>query len=162
MPFVTIKYPDFYHVRHILLYLKWCVKIKEPYLWLAFQSPYNSVDLRSYPSASSTTNHVTYEEGNAVAEQHGSIYCETSALHAEGVTECFNLSVSTRGFFYRCWGKCSFIFFHLLGSGFGQMKFLKVAHSYYTYMCIQILLWCYRLFMKITFLKFLREILAWR
>lgn len=59
---------------------------------------YNSVDLRSYPSASSTTNHVTYEEGNAVAEQHGSIYCETSALHAEGVTECFNLSVSTRVF----------------------------------------------------------------
>lgn len=39
---------------------------------------------------------MTYEEGNAVAEQHGSIYCETSALHAEGVTECFNLSVSTR------------------------------------------------------------------
>lgn len=113
MPFVTIKYPDFYHVRHILLYLKWYVKFKDPYLWLAFQSPYNSVDLRSYPSASSTTNHVTYEEGNAVAEQHGSIYCETSAFHAEGVTECFNLSVSTRvlGFFYRCWGKCSFIFF---------------------------------------------------
>lgn len=114
MPFVTIKYPDFYHVRHILLYLKWCVKIKDPYLWLAFQSPYNSVDLRSYPSASSTTNHVTYEEGNAVAEQHGSIYCETSALHAEGVTECFNLSVSTRVFFFFFTGvgvKCSFIFF---------------------------------------------------
>lgn len=113
MPFVTIKYPDFYHVRHILLYLKWCVKIKDPYLWLAFQSPYNSVDLRSYPSASSTTNHVTYEEGNAVAEQHGSIYCETSALHAEGVTECFNLSVSTRVFvFFTGVGvKCSFIFF---------------------------------------------------
>lgn len=43
---------------------------------------------------------MTYEEGNAVAEQHGSIYCETSALLAEGVTECFNLSVSTRGFFF--------------------------------------------------------------
>lgn len=113
MPFVTIKYPDFYHVRHILLYLKWCVKFKDPYLWLAFQSPYNSVDLRSYPSASSTTNHVTYEEGNAVADQHGSIYCETSALHAEGVTECFNLSVSTRVlFFLQVLGlKCSFIFF---------------------------------------------------
>lgn len=113
MPFVTIKYPDFYHVRHILLYLKWCVKFKDPYLWLAFQSPYNSVDLRSYPSASSTTNHVTYEEGNAVAEQHGSIYCETSALHAEGVTECFNLSVSTKSFFFftGVGVKCSFIFF---------------------------------------------------
>lgn len=135
MPFVTIKYPDFYHVRHILLYLKWCVKFKDPYLWLAFQSPYNSVDLRSYPSASSTTNHVTYEEGNAVAEQHGSIYCETSALHAEGVTECFNLSVSTRVFFffYRCWGKCSFIFFHLLGSGFGQMKFNFKSSSFVLY-----------------------------
>lgn len=149
MPFVTIKYPDFYHVRHILLYLKWCVKIKDPYLWLAFQSPYNSVDLRSYPSASSTTNHVTYEEGNAVAEQHGSIYCETSALHAEGVTECFNLSVSTRGFFFTGVGVNARSYIFLLGSGFGQMKFLKVAHSYYTYMCIQILLWCYRLFIKI-------------
>lgn len=152
MPFVTIKYPDFYHVRHILLYLKWCVKFKDPYLWLAFQSPYNSVDLRSYPSASSTTNHVTYEEGNAVAEQHGSIYCETSALHAEGVTECFNLSVSTRVFFFftGVGVNARSYFFIYWEVGLARWNLiLKVAHSYYTYMCIQILLWCYRLFIKI-------------
>lgn len=62
--------------------------------WTCSLSPCNLVDLRSYPSASTTINHVTYEEGNTVAEQHGSIYCETSALLAEGVTECFNLAVS--------------------------------------------------------------------
>lgn len=40
---------------------------------------------------------MTCEEGNTVAEQHGSLYCETSALLAEGVTECFNQAVSKQG-----------------------------------------------------------------
>lgn len=72
---------------------KWLPQLKTRFPFVPVVLVACKVDLRSYPSASSTTNHVTYEEGNAVAEQHGSIYCETSALHAEGVTECFNLSV---------------------------------------------------------------------
>ncbi|XP_061178131.1 rho-related protein racA-like [Saccostrea echinata] len=71
---------------------KWLPQLRTSFPYVPVVLVACKTDLRSYPSVSAT-NHVTYAEGSAVADQHNYLYCETSALLSEGVTDCFNLAV---------------------------------------------------------------------